>query len=75
MRFTVFYGNQIYGEWESWEILRPLMKEMPDGVYLLEIHEINKRMGYTGWYNKDLTPVLEADVPPYLKHLQLVLSL
>lgn len=75
MRFTVFYGRQIYAEYDDWKILRPLIKEMPDGIYLYEQVDMNKHRGISGWYLKDLTPVLDADVPPYLKHLQLLLSL
>ena len=69
----VFYAGQLYEEWDM--TLYPKGRlDIPDGAYI----HIPPGMRYVitepGWYRKDLTPVLDQDVPPTLKALLLLLT-
>lgn len=73
MRFTVFYGLQIYAEYEDAREMYKSTLEMPDGVY---IHDGSPALpSMTPWFNKHMHDIKSEDVPAELKMLQLLLNL
>jgi hypothetical protein len=68
--YTVFYGNQVYGEYFHWKDFRldTLGPEVYNGGLYFNSHERE-------WFNLDGTPVLLEDVPKLLRMLALVLNL
>ena len=72
-RILVFYADQLLEEWDLPLFWRNKF-EVPDGAYLLVPDGMRMSIGKPGWYRKDLTPVLDADVPPTLKALVLLLT-
>ena len=69
MRFTFFYGQQIYLQTNDWGEMNRIMRDGPEGLWLFD------RLGNGVWYFKGSGHQPDANVPPYLKVLQLVLSL
>ena len=69
----VFYANLLYEEWDM--TLYPKGRlDIPDGAYIHIPPGILNVITEPGWYRKDLTPVLDQDVPPTLKALLLLLT-
>ena len=69
IRFYVFYATLLYGEYTT--ISSALLREFPEGCYL---HFPRGNCG-TYWYLKDMTPVLEEDIPKELKTLVLLMGI
>ena len=69
----VFYGNQLFEEWDMTTHLKGRL-DIPDGAYIHIPRGIRYVITEPGWYRKDLTPVLDQDVPPTLKALLLLLT-
>ena len=65
---TVFYAGMLYGEFNKDSPVR--LHELPDGVYI----HVKRDTMLKGWYLKDLTPVLLADVPKELLTYLLILT-
>lgn len=68
--YIVFYGNQVYGEYNRWTQFSQIHvgSEVYNGAVFF--NTINRC-----WYNLDGTPVLLEDVPKTLRMLALVLNL
>jgi hypothetical protein len=72
---TVFYGYQVYGQYENdWRKLRKLIPPT-DPVYQEAFVYSRGNNPNADWYRMDGTPVLLEDVPKRLRMLQLVLNL
>jgi hypothetical protein len=75
-QLVVFYGTQVFGEFDSWKEYHQYLRSMEDyhevynGAY---VHVPENK--YTRWYRSDKTPVLIEDVPKVLQMLALVLNL
>ena len=69
----VFYAGQLYEEWNLPLFLKE-RHDIPDGAYVLVPPGMRIALREPGWYRKDLTPVLDQDVPPTLKALLLLLT-
>lgn len=68
-----FYGGQLYEEWGMALYSKDLL-DIPDGAYIHIPPGLRYVITEPGWYRKDLTPVLDQDVPPTLKALLLLLT-
>lgn len=68
-RFYVFYATLLYGTYNTSLGMRNAV--LPDGVYIYEPDDKDK----VYWYLKDLTPVLDVDVPKELKVLTLLMNI
>ena len=75
MNYTVFYGQQVYFESDHWVEIYKGIRDFPDGVYILDSRSSRYNSIDSGWYLKDLTPVLIEDVPVELRMMQLLLNL
>ena len=69
----VFYANQLYEEWGISHYQKGRL-DIPDGAYIHIPPGILNAITMPRWYRKDLTPVLDQDVPPTLKALLLLLT-
>ena len=65
---TIFYAGMVWGEYEG----TPKLYDLPDGIY---IYYRDAWPGNNGrqWFLKDLTPVLDSDVPNTLRVFLLLL--
>ncbi len=68
-----FYANQLYKEWGMALYSKDLL-DIPDAAYIHIPPGLRYVITEPGWYRKDLTPVLDQDVPPTLKALLLLLT-
>jgi len=70
-RWTIFHENQVWGEYDT---LKFVLQELPEKVI---IHNSNPNTSFFNctWYQKDLTPILLADVPKEIRALCLVLDI
>ena len=68
--FTVFYGSQVYGEYDLWKDfrLKTVGEEVYNGAYVYLAAQRE-------WYRMDATPVPLEDVPKVQRMLALVLNL
>lgn len=72
--YVVFYGNQVYGEYNSWNDFR--LKTIGEEVYNGGYYHVHNGVPVTGkWYRMDGTPVLLEDVPKKLRTIALILNL
>ena len=69
----VFYGGQLYEEWDMLLYSKGRL-DIPDGAYIHIPAGIRYVITAPGWYRKDLTLVLDQNVPPTLKALLLLLT-
>ena len=69
----VFYDGQLYEEWDM-SLYSKGRLDIPDGAYIHIPPGLRYVRTESGWYRKDLTPVLDQDVPPTLKALLLLLT-
>ena len=70
MRFTVFYGQQIYGQYLDMARYLEASPEFPIDVIVFDNAD-----PLLPWTSSVFSKIEDEDVPPYLKHLQLVLGL
>ena len=69
----IFYANQLYEE-RDMTLSSKGRLVIPDGAYIHIQPGLRYVITEPGWYRKDLTPVLDQDVPPTLKALLLLLT-
>lgn len=67
--YYVFYATLLYGEYKTCGALKFNLRDLPDGIYIYTTNET------PNWYLRDLTPVLDEDVPKELKTLVLLMGI
>lgn len=75
MKYTVFFGHQIYAQYENMSAMRKDLYPHTD----VQVAVYNGGHVYDSasqeWYRPDMTPVLIEDVPAELRMLHLILNL
>jgi hypothetical protein len=77
---TVFYADQLYGQFDTsgYKLMRTSCdQEIYNGAYVRIDSErpgLPSSLETHGWFRMDGTPVLDADVPPTLKALVLLMT-
>lgn len=69
-KFTVFYGTQLFGEYDKLPSFIDVGEEVYNSAYVYM-----KGKQISGWYRLDNTPVLIEDVPKELRAFILILNL